>query len=125
MQEQGSSVKLPCHYKTSVNKNFILEWRFAPISTAPEMGKQVRDRGQGLEPWDMGVAPEVVSKVFFLPAQDKPDGGNSKLCQGGKEMMKEVSEVYSSPLNCWFACNIIGQQEQARGTFSSALVNIF
>uniref|UniRef100_A0A8C3RT96 V-set and immunoglobulin domain containing 2 n=1 Tax=Chelydra serpentina TaxID=8475 RepID=A0A8C3RT96_CHESE len=33
MQEQGSSVELPCHYKTSVDKNFMLEWRFAPAST--------------------------------------------------------------------------------------------
>uniref|UniRef100_A0A8C8RTR4 V-set and immunoglobulin domain containing 2 n=1 Tax=Pelusios castaneus TaxID=367368 RepID=A0A8C8RTR4_9SAUR len=33
MQERGSSVELPCHYKTSVDKNFILEWRFAPAST--------------------------------------------------------------------------------------------
>ncbi|XP_043356691.1 V-set and immunoglobulin domain-containing protein 2 [Dermochelys coriacea] len=39
MQERGSSVELPCHYKTSVDKNFILEWRFAPASIAPEQGK--------------------------------------------------------------------------------------
>ncbi|XP_067419378.1 V-set and immunoglobulin domain-containing protein 2 [Emydura macquarii macquarii] len=41
MQERGASVELPCHYKTSVNQNFILEWRFAPASTAPEKGKQI------------------------------------------------------------------------------------
>ncbi|XP_019402438.1 PREDICTED: V-set and immunoglobulin domain-containing protein 2 [Crocodylus porosus] len=41
MQKEGSSVELCCHYKTSVSKNFILEWRFAPLSTAPEMGKQI------------------------------------------------------------------------------------
>uniref|UniRef100_A0A7M4DX22 V-set and immunoglobulin domain containing 2 n=1 Tax=Crocodylus porosus TaxID=8502 RepID=A0A7M4DX22_CROPO len=28
MQKEGSSVELCCHYKTSVSKNFILEWRF-------------------------------------------------------------------------------------------------
>uniref|UniRef100_A0A674IJM9 V-set and immunoglobulin domain containing 2 n=1 Tax=Terrapene triunguis TaxID=2587831 RepID=A0A674IJM9_9SAUR len=36
MQERGSSVEFPCHYKTSVDKNFMLEWRFAPASIAPE-----------------------------------------------------------------------------------------
>uniref|UniRef100_A0A7M4FQE0 V-set and immunoglobulin domain containing 2 n=1 Tax=Crocodylus porosus TaxID=8502 RepID=A0A7M4FQE0_CROPO len=28
MQKEGSSVELCCHYKTSVSKNFILEWSF-------------------------------------------------------------------------------------------------
>lgn len=41
MQERGSSVELPCHYKTSVDKNFMLEWKFAPASVAPEQGKQI------------------------------------------------------------------------------------
>ncbi|XP_034995594.2 V-set and immunoglobulin domain-containing protein 2 [Zootoca vivipara] len=41
MQQRGSSVELPCHYKTSVDKNFVLEWRFAPGSTPPDHGKQI------------------------------------------------------------------------------------
>uniref|UniRef100_A0A8C0H334 V-set and immunoglobulin domain containing 2 n=1 Tax=Chelonoidis abingdonii TaxID=106734 RepID=A0A8C0H334_CHEAB len=35
MQERGSSVELPCHYKTSVDKNFMLEWKFAPVISLP------------------------------------------------------------------------------------------
>nr|XP_060643331.1 V-set and immunoglobulin domain-containing protein 2 [Anolis sagrei ordinatus] len=41
MQKIGSNVELPCHYKTSVDKNFMLEWRFAPGSTPPDHGKQM------------------------------------------------------------------------------------
>ncbi|KAJ6658660.1 hypothetical protein lerEdw1_019820, partial [Lerista edwardsae] len=41
MQQRGSSVELPCHYKTSVDKNFVLEWKFAPGSTSPESGEQM------------------------------------------------------------------------------------
>uniref|UniRef100_H9G732 V-set and immunoglobulin domain containing 2 n=1 Tax=Anolis carolinensis TaxID=28377 RepID=H9G732_ANOCA len=41
MQQIGSDVELPCHYKTSVDKNFMLEWRFAPGSTSPDHGKQM------------------------------------------------------------------------------------
>ncbi|XP_053125904.1 V-set and immunoglobulin domain-containing protein 2 isoform X2 [Hemicordylus capensis] len=41
MQQRGSSVELPCHYKTSVDQNFMLEWRFAPGSTLPDNGKQI------------------------------------------------------------------------------------
>ncbi|KAH0623228.1 hypothetical protein JD844_031305 [Phrynosoma platyrhinos] len=41
MQLIGSATELPCHYKTSVDKNFMLEWRFAPGSTSPDNGKQI------------------------------------------------------------------------------------
>ncbi|KAM3830458.1 V-set and immunoglobulin domain-containing protein 2 [Vipera latastei] len=41
MQQKGSNVKIPCHYKTSVGKNFVLEWRFASGSTAPDAGTQI------------------------------------------------------------------------------------
>uniref|UniRef100_A0A8D0BQA5 V-set and immunoglobulin domain containing 2 n=1 Tax=Salvator merianae TaxID=96440 RepID=A0A8D0BQA5_SALMN len=41
MQQRGLKVELPCHYKTSVDKNFMLEWRFAPGSTSPDNGKQI------------------------------------------------------------------------------------
>ncbi|XP_015284875.1 PREDICTED: V-set and immunoglobulin domain-containing protein 2-like [Gekko japonicus] len=41
MQQKGLSVELPCHYKTSVNKNFVLEWKFAPGSTSPENAEQM------------------------------------------------------------------------------------
>uniref|UniRef100_UPI003BB9867D V-set and immunoglobulin domain-containing protein 2 n=1 Tax=Pogona vitticeps TaxID=103695 RepID=UPI003BB9867D len=41
MELRGGSVELPCHYKTSVDKNFVLEWRFAPGSASPESGKQI------------------------------------------------------------------------------------
>ncbi|XP_073176698.1 V-set and immunoglobulin domain-containing protein 2 [Lepidochelys kempii] len=41
MQERGASVELPCHYKTSVDKTFILEWRFAPGSAAPGQGEPI------------------------------------------------------------------------------------
>ncbi|XP_066495784.1 V-set and immunoglobulin domain-containing protein 2 [Tiliqua scincoides] len=41
MQQRGLSVELPCHYKTSVDKHFVLEWKFAPGSTSPESGKQM------------------------------------------------------------------------------------
>ncbi|XP_074833262.1 V-set and immunoglobulin domain-containing protein 2 [Carettochelys insculpta] len=41
MPQRGSSVELPCHYTTSVDKNFMLEWRFAPGSAAPEQGQQI------------------------------------------------------------------------------------
>ncbi|KAG8141451.1 hypothetical protein E2320_007073 [Naja naja] len=42
MQQKGSNVEIPCHYKTSVGKNFVLEWRFAGGSTAPDAGTQVK-----------------------------------------------------------------------------------
>ncbi|XP_062995575.1 V-set and immunoglobulin domain-containing protein 2 [Elgaria multicarinata webbii] len=41
MQQRGLSVELPCHYKTSVDKNFMVEWKFAPGSTSPDSGKQI------------------------------------------------------------------------------------
>ncbi|KAL8173778.1 UNVERIFIED_CONTAM: hypothetical protein K2H54_024945 [Gekko kuhli] len=41
MQQKGLSVELPCRYKTSVDKNFVLEWKFAPGSTSPENAKQI------------------------------------------------------------------------------------
>ncbi|XP_026527098.1 V-set and immunoglobulin domain-containing protein 2 [Notechis scutatus] len=41
MQQKGSNVEIPCHYKTSVGKNFVLEWRFAGGSTAPDAGTQI------------------------------------------------------------------------------------
>ncbi|XP_070808724.1 V-set and immunoglobulin domain-containing protein 2 [Pituophis catenifer annectens] len=41
MQQKGSSVEIPCHYKTSVSKNFVLEWRFAGGSKAPDAGTQI------------------------------------------------------------------------------------
>ncbi|XP_042327693.1 V-set and immunoglobulin domain-containing protein 2 [Sceloporus undulatus] len=41
MQQIGSAMEVPCHYKTSVDKNFMLEWRFAPGSTSPDLGKQI------------------------------------------------------------------------------------
>ncbi|ETE66765.1 V-set and immunoglobulin domain-containing protein 2, partial [Ophiophagus hannah] len=47
MQQKGSNVEIPCHYKTSVGKSFVLEWRFASGSTAPDAGTQVkREQGQ-------------------------------------------------------------------------------
>ncbi|XP_061449364.1 V-set and immunoglobulin domain-containing protein 2 [Rhineura floridana] len=41
MQQRGLSVELPCHYKTSVEKNFMLEWKFAPGSASPDNEKQI------------------------------------------------------------------------------------
>ncbi|XP_058050668.1 V-set and immunoglobulin domain-containing protein 2 [Ahaetulla prasina] len=41
MQQKGSHVELPCHYKTSVGKDFVLEWRFAGGSKAPDAGTQI------------------------------------------------------------------------------------
>ncbi|XP_054854007.1 V-set and immunoglobulin domain-containing protein 2 [Eublepharis macularius] len=41
MQQRGLSVELPCHYKTSVDKNFMLEWKFAPGSASPDNAKQI------------------------------------------------------------------------------------
>ncbi|XP_070621422.1 V-set and immunoglobulin domain-containing protein 2 [Erythrolamprus reginae] len=41
MQQKGSHVDIPCRYKTSVGKNFVLEWRFAGGSKAPDAGTQI------------------------------------------------------------------------------------
>nr|XP_056716858.1 V-set and immunoglobulin domain-containing protein 2 [Euleptes europaea] len=41
MQQKGLSAELPCHYKTSVDKNFALEWTFAPASTSTDNTKQI------------------------------------------------------------------------------------
>ncbi|KAJ7305078.1 hypothetical protein JRQ81_010896 [Phrynocephalus forsythii] len=35
MQLRGGNVELPCHYKTSVDKNFMLEWRSINGSSSP------------------------------------------------------------------------------------------
>lgn len=51
MQQRGLNVELPCHYKTSILKDFMLEWRFAPGSTAPENGKQVTVLGGDAGEW--------------------------------------------------------------------------
>ncbi|XP_077161982.1 V-set and immunoglobulin domain-containing protein 2 [Paroedura picta] len=41
MQKEGLSAELPCHYKTSVDKNFVLEWKFAPGSMSYDYAKQI------------------------------------------------------------------------------------
>ncbi|XP_048369048.1 V-set and immunoglobulin domain-containing protein 2 [Sphaerodactylus townsendi] len=41
MQQKGLSVELPCHYKTSVDKNFALEWKFASGSASTDKAKQI------------------------------------------------------------------------------------
>ncbi|XP_063167061.1 V-set and immunoglobulin domain-containing protein 2 [Candoia aspera] len=41
MQQKGANVEIPCHYKTSVGKGFVLEWRFATGSTSPDAGTQI------------------------------------------------------------------------------------
>ncbi|XP_060107705.1 V-set and immunoglobulin domain-containing protein 2 [Heteronotia binoei] len=40
MQQKSLSAELPCHYKTSVDKNFVLEWKFAPGSASSDNAKQ-------------------------------------------------------------------------------------
>ncbi|XP_044293333.1 V-set and immunoglobulin domain-containing protein 2 [Varanus komodoensis] len=41
MQKKGLNVTLPCNYQTSVDKAFMLEWKFSPGSTSPDGGKQI------------------------------------------------------------------------------------
>ncbi|KAM6431813.1 V-set and immunoglobulin domain-containing protein 2 [Liasis olivaceus] len=41
MQQRGLNVEIPCHYKTSVDNAFVLEWRFAAGSTSPDTGTQI------------------------------------------------------------------------------------